>query len=406
MSGDIRERVFSGCVQFNLEGQIDVESGAILENLLLFETFILNSTRLKEIPTFIQMFGYDGLRELLKSGALKIYADALTVEQVGQTSLESRPNGLLPLGSYSFTTVQQSNDKDYIHRCFSDLEALGNIRGKPWIKLKSVLAENLVKHPNTVHKEIINLLKDDIERNDPSIKVSLSHTIQNELGESVLPHDLYIRPIQLNDTDFKIETNLNKLINFEISEEHKLVERAVLAIGGRDQSIINMKNFNALTSFRADEVNLLELKLNFLLEQVSTREHIETFRKIITIRNFPDFQSATYEQKVNIDKFLKIRQSKELKEFRSWLWTVHNSSEQEILEYLDQFNHKVSWLVQNPTSKFIRWIAGTVVGLIPGIGSLVSCGYSLADTFLLDKILSTQGPIVFLDKKLPSIYKR
>jgi hypothetical protein len=47
--------------------------GRFAERLLLFETYVLKSARLVEVPTLIQVFGTKEFTELLESGALVIH---------------------------------------------------------------------------------------------------------------------------------------------------------------------------------------------------------------------------------------------------------------------------------------------------------------------------------------------
>ena len=49
---------------------LDIEG--LIRRLLLFDTYILYSVRLKEIPELVRHFGYEGTIALLTSGALEI----------------------------------------------------------------------------------------------------------------------------------------------------------------------------------------------------------------------------------------------------------------------------------------------------------------------------------------------
>jgi len=49
-------------------------------------------------------------------------------------------------------------------------------------------------------------------------------------------------------------------------------------------------------------------------------------------------------------------------------------------------------------------ITGVGLGLVPGAGVLLSGTYGILDLFLLKKILPVEGAIVFLNKKLPTIF--
>lgn len=90
MIGDIREKIYINCAEVQSGGKVTCNMGSVLENLLLFDQFILNSVRLQELPELVRVFGFEGLKELFKTGSLKIHCEALTTGQIGQTNVEFR----------------------------------------------------------------------------------------------------------------------------------------------------------------------------------------------------------------------------------------------------------------------------------------------------------------------------
>jgi hypothetical protein len=62
--------------------------------------------------------------------------------------------------------------------------------------------------------------------------------------------------------------------------------------------------------------------------------------------------------------------------------------------------------VRSKYGKSIRWAASTGPGLIPGIGTVLSGGLGLLDTFLTEKVLKEPGPLSFLSKRYHSIFDR
>ena len=79
----------------------------IVNRLLLFETYIIDSNRLQEIPHIVDAFGLGEFLELLGSRVLQIKCEPLMIGQIGQTLLpNTTKKGVLPLFSYSFRAVQ------------------------------------------------------------------------------------------------------------------------------------------------------------------------------------------------------------------------------------------------------------------------------------------------------------
>jgi len=64
---------------------LDVES--FIRRILLFDTYILYSVRLKEIPELVRHFGYEGTLTLLSSGALEVRCECA---EFGEANSERR----------------------------------------------------------------------------------------------------------------------------------------------------------------------------------------------------------------------------------------------------------------------------------------------------------------------------
>lgn len=131
------DRLLSRCGQANQDNtKVCLDPGTFFRNLLLFDTYVLDSIRLLEFLELSKIIGYGQLRALLGSGALRIEVDALTVGQTGQcTVLSSREKkGALPLGSYSFSAVSVPNRKLYISDCLKNINKVEKANFKEKIK--------------------------------------------------------------------------------------------------------------------------------------------------------------------------------------------------------------------------------------------------------------------------------
>jgi hypothetical protein len=70
------------------EDRVDVDVSAFVRRLILFDQYILDSTRLREIPALVAVLGSSGLIALLNSEALKVQLDATTLSQSGHAPLD------------------------------------------------------------------------------------------------------------------------------------------------------------------------------------------------------------------------------------------------------------------------------------------------------------------------------
>jgi hypothetical protein len=150
---DFRNRFLASAARANAEDpeQIEFFAGEFIERLILFEEYILESIRLKEIPHLVRLFGYFPVLELLKSRKLKIYCDAVTMASTGQAggALESRRvKGNLPLCSYCLDMVRIAYYKDYIHKNLQQIHEIDGISHKEAKKLKLAVVERLAPFQN------------------------------------------------------------------------------------------------------------------------------------------------------------------------------------------------------------------------------------------------------------------
>ena len=83
---DLRERHLGPCAVRDVDtGVVTVAADVLQQNPVLFETCIVQSHELLELPRIIELFGYWGLMALLKSGVLQFQLDrifALNVDPI------------------------------------------------------------------------------------------------------------------------------------------------------------------------------------------------------------------------------------------------------------------------------------------------------------------------------------
>lgn len=96
---DIQNRLIARSSELIDQDSIRFDFDVFLQRLLLFDTYILDSIRLKEIPYLMDCFGYEGLIKLFDSNIFNIQASANTIGQIGQTFVRhNQGREILPLG--------------------------------------------------------------------------------------------------------------------------------------------------------------------------------------------------------------------------------------------------------------------------------------------------------------------
>ena len=379
--------------------------GEILTNLLLFEKYTLHSIRLREIPDIVKTFGIEDTIQLIKSNSFEIYLDSATTAQTGQaTILKSREqSGALPLLSYSFDTVDAADRKNYISRCFD--ESVKPIKA-PIKDLKKLKLEilNKIKDPSQdINTNTAKQINSDLVSNNPILKASLANILLRDEKIEIPTLELELKTYQISDNDFSTESNLQKKFNFEKVKSHKIIERALLNVAGLNRRIAEMEHFKALSTFNYNDLPIYEKKLEFLLSPIDPTKNKERASRVFSTLNLPDLQ--TTEQKINIQKFLEIRESKECIEFRDWIKTIDTMSDAEIQERTLSFSSKVSAIAHTKTAKSIRFITTNAIGLIPVAGMALGPMATILDNYLFNRVIKESPIATFAQSTYPSIFK-
>jgi hypothetical protein len=210
---------------------------------------------------------------------------------------------------------------------------------------------------------------------------------------------------QVNEKEFLAEQNLSEKLGLNELEAHKVIEKALLAIGGLNKRISEMKAFQALSGFKTQELQIFEDKLSFILNRISPDSKMEQFDRVIEITGMPSFDDIGTDIKLNLDKFLKVRESNDCVEFRNWLSEISNLEDKEIKEGIESFRNMIGSAIEGKVGKSIRFLTSTLFGFLDG-GAVTGPAIGAIDTFVLDKVFPSKGPITFLNKKYPSIYSK
>jgi len=406
---NLSRRLISRCAVLDKEGddaQIDLT--AFIRRLVLFDTYILESIRLKELPHLLRVFGYDGLVTLLQSDALRIHCDAVTLGSVGQLSVLNwrRQKGLLPLGSYAFSTVRITNWHSYIEECLRVLDPVVTLTSNERVKLENVIKSSLVISPSDFGTMSLTQLKTDMAKNTPIIKTLVMRTLKDKLGASVTPDDFTIKIDQIDDSDFRAESDIADRFSLDQLDAHKIIESALLAVGGLNQRIEEMRAYSAISGFLPDEVAIFGDKLSFLVEPLLPRVQEEKFQRVLNIKEVPELDHIDKRTKLDAEKLLKIRDSVECREFRTWLSTIGSASDSEIRERVASLQARLSALAHIRPGKVSRFLTITGIGFVPAVGSVLGPVLGILDYFLVDRLIPYSGPATFINEIYPSIFKR
>jgi len=414
MNKDIRRRYTGSCNTSNIKNEASqFDRSTFILRLLLFDTFILQSNNLTEFDDIITSFGSGETKEILNSGALKINSEAHAVAQTGQTGLgfrgkdkSGKQKKLLPTNSYSFNIVMHSDPKKIMHKNFKNIHKINGLHRKEAIKIKKIIANNLVYYPKESTSYILNQMISDFKNKTPNIRKAIITATKEKMGLNILPSEKITYSIEVdNNNDVHVLSNLSELFGIDENTAHKIIERALLAIGGLNKRIETMRSFSAITGFKESELSFFEDKLLFIQEAILPDAYEEKLKEILAWPIFPDLDQAIVEKRLKIDTLLKVRESSECIEFRTWLWDCDKLDIEELKERFKSLESKLLIKFSGKSSKAIRWLTATGAGFLPGIGLIAGPALSFLDSFLVEKLLPKSGVLTFLGHQYPTIYK-
>ena len=387
---------------------VEVDAGALIRRLILFEHCIIESNRLKEIPSLLRVFGLGGFKALLESKALSIVCDELRAGSIGQheaLQVTIRRGGPLPLGSYRIVPILVPEREKYLHYALESVHNLPGVTLKEEIRLRNQLVPLLGAYPPEVAINSRASFLQRIEHSGWSVNPALEVAFYGAMGTE-LPRGIYIETEDFgNDGDFRVSTNLISRTGLSTEEAHMIIERALLGVAGLEQRLEIMKSFSSLSGFRDIEIPVFEQRLQFLGEQLDPSAQEKRFDRIVAVAGLPELDGLPEGQRIDAERLLELRDSAECREFRTWLREIDTDSDQEIEARFFSMRESVARVTNTRTAKIIRFIIEEGVGDIPIIGIAAGPVFAGVDKFILDKLIGRPGPVSFIGKKYPSIFK-
>lgn len=390
------------------QDRVDVDVGALVRRLILFERCTVESIRLTEIPALVAVFGVDGFLELIDSGAVRLVCDVMTAGQIGQTAgLRATVNrgAPLPLGSYRLTTIGIGDRPAYLHGALQEVHK-ADIPFKAAKRLKAALVPRLLEYPSSAGQAGVVDAGLELRQQHPVIWRAIRAAVRKETGLDP-GSDPEFRVDGLGeDGDFRVVTAMGATLGLPPDQEHRLVERGILEVAGLDQRIHLMDSFGAVSGFQEDEAELFEQKMSFVLSQVNPAIHERRFDRVVTLAGLPGLEALPPGARIDVHRLLRLRESAECREVRAWLREVDSETDQEIIARFGSVRDELAAITQSPLGRLVRFLTATGVGLVPLVGPIIGAALSAADTFILDRVLGKPGPAAFIGRHYPSIFGR
>lgn len=387
---------------------VEVDVGALVRRLILFEHCTIESNLLKEVPSLIRVFGLNGFKVLLESKALSIVCDELRAGSIGQYApleVTMRRGGPLPLGSYRIVPILVPEREKHLHQALQSVHNVPGMSLKEEIKLRNQIVPLLDAYPPEVAINSRASFLQRIERSAWAVNPALEVAFHGATGTEA-PRGINVQTEDFeNDGDFRVSTNLVSRTGLSAEESHMIIERALLGVAGLEQRLEIMKSFSSLSGFLDIEVPVFEQRIQFLGDQLDPSAQEKRFDRIVAVAGLPELDDLPDGQRIDAERLLELRDSAECREFRTWLREIDTDTDQEIEARFSSMRERVARVTNTRTAKIIRFIVEEGVGDIPIVGIAVGPAFAGVDKFILDKLIGKPGPVSFIGKRYPSIFK-
>jgi hypothetical protein len=400
-----RDRILAPAAVRNEANEVvGVNLGAIVRRLVLFEEVVLESYSMRELPSLIEALGASDFIELLREGALSIRADAWVYGETGNGGLvPGYGPAPLPLLNYALSPLVPHDREHHIHLCLGEIRAMKSLGTKTSKRVRQAIVDSLVPFPPDPGRKTMDALPRELTMNEGLLRVATIEAAKEKFDRDLAEHQFDIRIEEVDEYVFRAETDLGERASLTPEVTDKVIEGALLAIASLNTRFEEMEAYNVVSGFRAAELPLVEEKFRFVLSQVDPTVQEQRFARVVEIAGLPDPETAPGS--VDIERLLEIRSSEECREFRQWLRSLDQATDEEISEQVNSIREKVAQAVHSKTGKAVRIATTSGVGLIPVVGAPAAVALSALDQFALEKFVPEPGPVSFLSSSYPSIFK-
>lgn len=390
------QRMFGEVISLSSDGQvIGIDIATLVQRLLLFDSVVVKSCRLVEIPEFIRSFGKEGFLQLLNAGVLKISCEWI------QIAGDPVHNGVreVPLSHFTFGLVDAANREADLRSQLRPLQGIPGLKNVERDAMEETIIKGLIRPSQDYGTQLLSQFESDLRNNSPALVAAIKEQLKLQLGAVECSFDAYIE--ETGERIFHVKNNLSAIFGISERKIHEILNPSIFAVARLNQRLADMAAYSALSGFAESEAPLLFGKLAGLIAPHNPRLLEEEFGRIIRIANLP---TVLKNSKINVDALMDARDSVECREFRSWLSNLHSVSDADIEKLVSGVRNRVASIIHSGPVKVFRFAATNAIGLIPGVGPIAGAVAGGLDSFLVDRLLPVSNAFAFLTKTYPSLF--
>jgi len=318
-------------------GQRDVsvtlDVSGFVRRLLLFDTYVLYSVRLKEIPELVRHFGFQGTMDLLSSGALEIRCECAQYVE-GAFNTPACP----PL-TFQFNVVEAHIWEQYLIDSLPELRR-APLSGRELMDLQGAVVKAVRRSDSRqmFSSDVAPAFEGELLSNDKLVRAAVLLVLAKQNGISELD-DFALKIHKVGDDRFQVETNLAQMLRVSSQDLHNIIKRALLGVAGLFQRIGEMNAHFAVAGFTEDELSLFQNKFQALTDAFGSHKSEDRFLRVISIAGLSE--EFAFDRRIDVEKILQIRSEPEAVEFRGWLADIDKLSDSEIRDRVASLNAKL-----------------------------------------------------------------
>ncbi|MGD0295297.1 MAG: hypothetical protein ABSB30_15735 [Terracidiphilus sp.] len=395
---DIRQTVLGEIAIRSGQELASIDLGVLIRRLILFDRVIVKSFRLRELPLLVRAFGKTGIQELLASGVLQLSCEFTSIiTDIHLNGVRSEP-----AEHFTFGIVSAVNRDGDLRKELLRLQSVTGLKNIERNAIEQATWNSLVRPPDTFGTDLLRQVDVDLRTNSPSLKAGILDQLSRErgqVGSVISPLEIHVD--EPRERVFHIKTRIAKDFGLSPEETHLLLQRSVTAVVNLNHRLAEMQAYSALTGFLECEAALLFGKLAGIISPQNPTLAEEQFKRVIEVAEVPDFKPG---QRIDVEKLMKIRDSSECRDFRRWLSTAEDISDDEIRAQAGGMRNKLASLTGSSGGKVVRLAATTLIGNIPVAGLVLGPTAGAVDSFLVDRVLPQSGIFAFLTDMYPSLF--
>ncbi len=271
---ELRDHLIGPCARRIAEDEVEVDIGALVRRLVLFERYTLRSISLLEVRALVRAFGEGGLRALLADGCLKLLVDILSMAQVGSP------------GALSFSTLVPHERRQFVSSRLAVVHDVPGLSGRQVRALKRAIVAALVEAPDA--PQLANRgLDEDLDRRSPLIANGVALALEQQHGVTLDPAAIRIEVDRIDEATVRTDSNLKELTALPPEAANDLVTRGILALGGLNIRVALMEQLEGIGGCEPDELSMFDGKLSMLLRDADPDAQEKRFQRVLTLAELP-----------------------------------------------------------------------------------------------------------------------